>query len=384
MVVLDFLREKGKAPMRLAPYPNPSPRQAKGLLLPFAGLLMALLAACQAAVQTPSLSPTATPSQAPTNLPAATATAAPTPTATITASPSPNVSAAAEFPRTLTDDDGTKITLSSEPQKIISLAPSFTEIVFALGAGARLVGGTDYDDYPPEAIPLPDVATYNGVVTEKVVALQPDLVLAGGNGLTKQADIDRLRQLGFNVLVTYPPTVSAVLDDIKLIGSAIGEDQAAVAMTNTMQQNIDATSQAVASLPKPRVFYEIGYQPDIYAPAPDSFVADMVNLAGGNPITTSDPSVFSIPLEQLVVADPQVIVLGDAAYPGGPCPADVAKRSGWGTMTAVKQSEIRPVDDIVVTRPGPRLADGLALLALAIHPDAQVQPPAGAREICGP
>lgn len=369
--------------MGLAHHPNPSPRKARGFLLPFAGLLLALLAACQTAVQTPSLSPTATPSQARTNPPTASVTAAPTPTATTAAAPSPTPSTAAEFPRTLIDDEGTKIALPGEPQKIISLAPSFTEIVFALGAGDRLVGGTDYDDYPPEAIPLPDVATFNGVVTEKVVDLQPDLVLAGGNGLTKQADIDRLRQLGFNVLVTYPPTVSAVLDDIKLIGSAIGEDQAAAAMTDTMQQSIDTTSQAVASLDKPRVFYEIGYQPDIYAPAPASFVADMVNLAGGDPITTSDASVFSIPLEQLVVADPQVIVLGDAAYPGGPCPADAVKRSGWGSMTAVKQNEIRPVDDIVVTRPGPRLADGLALLALAIHPDAQLQPPAGAREICG-
>jgi iron complex transport system substrate-binding protein len=286
----------------------------------------------------------------------------------------------ASFPLNLIDDEGGTVVLSRPPQRVISLAPSFTEIVFALGAGNRLVGGTDYDDFPPEAVALPDVASYNGVVIEKVVSLTPDLVLAGGNNYTSKADVTRLRELGYQVLVTYPPTVTGVLDDIRLIGTALGADAQAAALTATMQARIDEVTTAVRGKERPKVFYEIGYQPEIYGPAPNSFVADEVNLAGGDPVTTSDPAVFSIALEQLIAANPQVIVLGDAAY--GTCPASVVGRPGWEVMTAVKSNTIRPVDDIVVTRPGPRLAEGLAALALAIHSDAQIKPSTEAKVLC--
>jgi iron complex transport system substrate-binding protein len=326
---------------------TPSPLTAKGFfhVLATVALLAAVLAGC-------SIAAPATPSAAP----------------------------AATFPLTLTDDEGGSVVLASVPQRVISLAPSFTEIVFALGAGDRLVGGTDYDDFPPEAIPLPDVATFNGVVIEKVVSLTPDLVLAGGNNYTSKADVTRLRELGYQVLVTYPPTVSAVLGDIQLIGTALGAESQAAALAATMQTRIDEVTTAVRGKERPKVFYEIGYQPEIYGPAPNSFVADEVNLAGGDPVTTSDPAVFSIALEQLIAANPQVIVLGDAAY--GTCPASVLGRPGWDVMTAVRTNAVRPVDDIVVTRPGPRLAEGLAALALAIHPDAQIKPSTEAKVLC--
>jgi iron complex transport system substrate-binding protein len=100
----------------------------------------------------------------------------------------------------------------------------------------------------------------------------------------------------------------------------------------------------------------------------------MVALAGGDPVTTGDPVAYSIPLEKLVNDDPQIIVLGDAAYEPRICPADVAARPGWGQITAVKDDAIYPVNDLVVTRPGPRIGEGLADLALAIHPDAAIRP----------
>ncbi len=143
-----------------------------------------------------------------------------------------------------------------------------------------------------------------------------------------------------------------------------------------MSSGIDGDLQhisdlAAATTDKPRTLYEIDYGPDLYAPAPDSFVADMVELAGGDAITTGDPSVFSLPLEQLVVADPQVIVLGDALY--GTCPDSIATRPGWADLTAVKAGAIRPVNDTVITRPGPRIAEGLASLTRAIHPELAAQ-----------
>jgi iron complex transport system substrate-binding protein len=146
-------------------------------------------------------------------------------------------------------------------------------------------------------------------------------------------------------------------------------------MAATMQREIDAIAAAVAAdgASRPRVFYELDATKEIYGPADDSFIAEMVALAGGDPITTGSPTVFSIPLETLVVADPEVIVLGDAAY--GVTADQVAQRPGWSAMTAVREGAIRPVDDVVVTRPGPRLAEGLRALALAIDPTVVLPAP---------
>lgn len=288
----------------------------------------------------------------------------------------------AEFPLTVVDDEGTSVTLDAPPERIVSLSPANTEIVFALGAGDRLVGGTSFDDYPAEAVDLPDVATYQGVVTEQVVGLEPDLVLAAGNFFTPPDDVARLRELGYPVIVVYAPDVPAVMADIELIGAAIGAADAATAMTAQMSEQLDAIAAAATETGStPRTFYQIGSEPEIYGPAPESFVADMVALAGGEPITTSDPAVFSIPLEELVTADPEVIVVGDANY--GVCPADVAARPGWGDMTAVVNGDIRPVDDVPVTRPGPRLAQGLASLARAIHPELELPDVPPGPVLCG-
>lgn len=276
--------------------------------------------------------------------------------------------AAGDFPVSVVDDEGTSVLIDDFPERIISLSPAITEVLYALGAGERLVGGTDFDDYPAEAAELPDVATYNGVITEQVVALQPDLVLAAGNFFTPPDDIAVLRDLGFPVVVVYAPDVETVMTDIELIGESIGTSEAAAAMTADLRTRLDAiTAAAAATGTTPRTFYELGAEPEIYAPAPDSFLADMIVRAGGDPVTTGDPAAWSIPLEELVVADPEVIVLGDAAY--GTCPADVAGRAGWGGLTAVVEGDVRAVDDVPITRPGPRLAQGLASLARAIHPE---------------
>lgn len=329
------------------------------------------LSAC--AASTPTIGPTATP------LP--TATAAPTLRLTPTPTTTPAPTTTPVYPLSVTGDDGTAITLAAAPQRVVSLTPATTELAFALGAGGRLKGRTESDDYPPQASAVPAVASYNGVVIEKVVAIDPDLVIAGGNGFTAQADIDRLRSLGYPVLVVYAQDIPGVLADIRLVGRALGEAGPADQLASDMQARIDGITSAISGFGRPRTFYEIGYQPEIYGPAPDSFVADMVSRAGGDPVTTSDPAVFSISLEQLVADDPQLIVLGDAAY--GTCPADVAARPGWGSISAVANDQVVPVDDTIVTRPGPRLGEGLAALALAIHPDAAITPPVGATAYCG-
>jgi iron complex transport system substrate-binding protein len=295
--------------------------------------------------------------------------------AAVSLAQSPSLVAPTKRPATIvTDDAGTQVFVPWDSQRIISLSPANTEIVYALGAGDRLVGGTDADDYPSDAAALPDVVSQTKVLTERIVALEPDLILASGNDLTPQADVDRLRSLGYPVVVVYPQTVDGVLADIRLIGTALGGGAAstAEAVSTAIATDIHhITDLAAATAGRPRTLYEIYYGPDLYAPADDSFIADLVERAGGDAITTGDPTVFSLPLEQLVVADPQVIVLGDALY--GTCPDAVATRAGWADLTAVQAGAIRPVNDTVITRPGPRLADGLASLTRAIHPELSDQ-----------
>lgn len=366
----------------------PSAPSRRGSLL--ARLVLSLGLLLVASACTPSAAPAApsaprspASSSAPASHASPTGSPATSADASTPADPSdaPSPSEAALYPMTLTDDEGTEVALPEEPERVISLSPANTEILFTLGVGDKVVGGTDFDDFPPEAAELPDVATFTGVLIEQVVDLEPDLVIAAGNAFTPPADIDRLRDLGLRVMVVYAEDVPAVLEDIQLIGTAVGAADEAARLTAQMQTRLDAVTAAVGSLDeRPRVFYQIGSEPEIYGPAPDSFVADLIGLAGGEAITTDDPAVFSIPVERLVKADPEVIVVGDAAY--GVCPGQVKARPAWRQMTAVREDAVRAIDDLIVTRPGPRLAEGLAALAVTIHPELELTPPPPPVQYC--
>jgi iron complex transport system substrate-binding protein len=305
---------------------------------------------------------------------------APSPTVATTGVPTPEATDVAAFPATITDDEGTSIALAAEPQKIVSLTPATTEILFALGAGDRVVATDDGSDYPEAAVALPDVAKFDSVDVEKVVALEPDLVVAGGLGFTPVDSIAKLRSLKVPVMVVYAKSVDGVYHDIELLGTATGTADAARTLTTAMRADMTSVSDAVnAEGTKPRVYYEVGYDDvtgAIYAPADDSFLAQMVTLTGADAITTGDPASFEIPLEKLIERDPQIIVLGTNPF-YNPTPAAVMARPGWIAMTAVKNKDVRPVRDIEINRPGPRLPLGLRNLAAAIWPDVTLPAPPG-------
>jgi iron complex transport system substrate-binding protein len=372
---------------------TPSSSTRKGFFhAPVIGIFLALaiLIGCQAgATSTPAVTraPASSTSAtvAPISTPSSTPTSQPTPTQAPTSAPTvaATASVVAAFPMTITDDEGTVTELDAEPQRVVSLTPATTELMFALDRGDKLVARGAFDDYPPEAAALPAVAEFTGVVIEDVVNLDPDLVLAGGNNFNSAEDISRLRDLGMPVIVLYADDLEGVQSDISLVAQAVGAETEADEINESIQARIDEVSTAVAGLDTPRTFYEIGYDSGvIYAPAPESFISDMIGIAGGESINTSDPTVFSMSREELVTADPQVIVLGDSAYPPPICPDSVADRSGWAGITAVTNGDVRPVNDVIVTRPGPRIGEGLAALALAIHPDAEVVAPEPGTDLC--
>jgi len=333
----------------------------------FAALIL-VLAACAGGAASPA--PTASPLAA-----VPTATAAPTPVLTPSPTPAP------AFPTTLTDDEGTAVTLPAEPTKIVSLTPAVTETLFAVGAGDRVVATDDSSDYPAEAKPLPDVVTFGTVDVEKIVALAPDLVIAGGAGFTSAESIAQLRALKIPVLVVSTPSIDGIYKDIELVGSAVGEADAASAVTTKMRADMTAIATAAAAesaktAKPPRVFYDVGYidaTGQIYAPGEGSFLAEMVGMLGVD-VITGDRVTYEIPLEKLISRDPEVIILGVNAF-YSPTPESIAKRPGWSALSAVKSGKVRSVSDTEITRPGPRLATGMRNLALAMYPDL-VLPPA--------
>jgi iron complex transport system substrate-binding protein len=318
------------------------------LRVPFLTLLLLAASACAApgASQTPE--PTASPSVQPT------ATAAPRTT----------------YPLTLTDDAGREVVIPADPQRIVSLAPSNTEIVCALDACDELVGVTDFDDYPRQVTNVDKVVINATVDVEKVVATEPDLILAAGNELTSSQVIEQLADLDLPVIVLYPERLAEIYDEIELVGEALDAQPEAATVVADMRERVAAVESAVKGADQPRTFYEVSiFSGTIYTAGEDSFLASLVETAGGDPIT-GDARSTSIQLEDLVAADPQLILLGDAAYPPPVTPADVAARDGWGQMTAVQEGRIVPMpEDPLITRPGPRIVDGLEALARAIHPE---------------
>ena len=293
------------------------------------------------------------------------------PSATVpSASSAPSAPAHSVYPLTLTDDAGREVTISAAPARIVSLVPSSTEIVCALDACDDLVGVTDFDDYPAQVADVAEVVIGAVVDVEKVIAADPDLILAAGNEATSTAVIDQLTDLGYPVLALYPHDLQGVYDDIALVGEAIDAQGTAEELVTSLKAREAAVVAAVAGAERPRTFYEVGvFEGSIYTAGKDSFLASLISLAGGEPIL-GDAASTAIQLEDLISADPELILLGDASYDASVTVESIAARSGWSDMTAVREGRIVIVlEDLVITRPGPRIVDGLEALARAIHPE---------------
>jgi iron complex transport system substrate-binding protein len=286
----------------------------------------------------------------------------------------PSAAADAAFPVTLTDDAGRDVVLDGPPQRIISLAPSNTEIVCALDACDRIVGVTDFDDYPPDVADVPKIVIQTQVDMERLVAAEPDLVLAAGNELTPSAVIEQIDGLGIPVLVLYPESLAEVYADIELVSQALDRRADADRLVDDMRRRVEAVETAVDGAERPRTLYEIFHsEGTTYTAGEGSFIASLLELAGADPVTGDAEGVLEA--EDLVASDPELILLGTASYDPTIATPEAAlevlrARPGWSELAAVRDGNVIPyLDDIVTTRPGPRIVDGLEALARAIHPD---------------
>ncbi len=322
------------------------------------GMLVLLMTACSAA-------PTATPAPIPTQqpqIPTSTVAAAPTAASTPTASTI-----------TLTDGLNWVVTLSGPAQRVVSLAPSNTEILYAIGAGAQVVGRDDTSDYPSQVASLLTVGGYGGYNTEAIVALHPDLVLAGG--INPPELVASLENLGLKVyFLQNPVKLEDLYINLEKVGKLTGHEDGASALAASLKARVAAVDAKIAIVTThPTVYYELDAT-DTTKPytagraGPTNFVTPLITRAGGVNIGAQMQSEWpQISLEQLLVTNPEFIILGDSAY--GETPDKVAARPGWGELTAVKKEQVYPFDDNLVSRPGPRLVDGLEALAKLLHPE---------------
>lgn len=301
------------------------------------------------------------PAPAPTRAVPTVAQVTPAPTAV---PPTPTAAAPA-FPVTITDDDKRTVTIAAEPKRIVSLVPSMTEVLFALGLGDRVVGNTTFCDYPEEAKSKEKVGEFAKIDLEKVVGLSPDLVLA--TSLHYQTVAPALRERGVTVAVFEATSVEGVLAQILTIGRLTGRTKEAEALVQSMRARLDAVAAKVVQAPKPRVYWELDAL--LYSVGKGSIIDDMITRAGGDNIGRSLAGEWpQFNMEALVAADPEVIFLADHDF--GETAAKVASRAGWSGITAVKQGRIVEIDDInLVSRPGPRIVEAVEYIAKALHPD---------------
>lgn len=289
--------------------------------------------------------------------------AAPAPTEAPTAEPTAE-------PIVLTDGLEREVMLAAPATKIVTLAPSNTEILFALGAGDTLIGRDEFSNYPPEAADVYSIGSlYPSVNAEAVVALKPDLVLAAG--VTNPDDVKKLADLGLTVYSTkFDTTLDDVYEDITNVGTLVGKGAEAEALVADLKARVEAVQTATASADKPLVFYEVdATEPQKpWTVGSGTFIDSLITLAGGANVGASTPDYFQISIEELVAQDPDIIVLGSYTY-GGQTPELVAQRPGWDTLKAVKDNTVYTFDDNLVSRPGPRIVDGLETLAKLFHPD---------------
>ncbi|MBL8063516.1 MAG: ABC transporter substrate-binding protein [Anaerolineales bacterium] len=325
-------------------------------------LLIVMLTACAPAAQTTlEVAPVSPTEAASTEAPATEAAA---------------TEAAVTEPMIFTDGLGREVTLAAPAQRIVTLAPSLTEFVFAVGAGRQLVGRDELVDFPAEALEVASIGSaYGDLNTEVILALEPDLILAAEINTPEQ--VNELEGLGLTVYyLSNVQTYEDLYEQVALIGKMTGHEEEAASLAESLAARVDAVSAAVANVTeKPTVFYEIdGTDPSKpWTTGPGTFMDTMISLAGGVNIggVLNDPYA-QISAEEIVAQDPNIILLGDTLY--GVTIESVGERTGWADLTAVKEGTIFPFDDNLASRPGPRLVDGLEELVKILHPELVMNP----------
>lgn len=270
----------------------------------------------------------------------------------------------------IVDGLGRSVTIDKIPQRIVSLAPSNTEILFALGLGDKVIGVTEYCNYPQEAMTKPKVGGFSNVDIEKVVSIEPDLVLA--THIHGKTVIPALEKLGLTVVALTPGSLNEVLDSITLVGKLTGQSREASKLVNDLRTKIEAVADETQNLSpdqKPRVFYITWHDPLMTA-GTETLADDVISSAGGQNIAYDISGDKAINLETVIHRDPQVIVASVGMGSGEDLPWQyVQTEPRLENTQALFNDRVYKIDGDVIHRPGPRIVDALDQMARFIHPE---------------
>ncbi len=266
---------------------------------------------------------------------------------------------------TITGSYGETVTLHKPAERIVSIAPSITETVFALGKGKLLVGRTDYGDYPAEAASVQSIGSLTDPNIEKIVELKPDIVIASNH--FKKGSADKLRKLSIKVLILKEDkTFDGVYTTIRDVAKITGAEQQGELIIKKMKTTVQAVESAVKGKPRPRVYYVIGFgEYGEYTAGGNTFIGQMITMAGGNNIA-SGLNGWAYSLEKIVAGNPDIIIC--SKY--WDTKKKLMKANGYKDLRAVKEGKVFAIDNNLLDRQGPRLAEGLRKLAEIIHPES--------------
>ena len=303
--------------------------------------------------------------------PAATPVPATATTVPPTATPVPPTATPAACPLSITDSLGRQVTLAELPERVVSLAPSLTEILFAVGAGDQVVGVTEYCNYPEEATTLEQIGGFSAktISVEKIVALKPDLVLAAGG--IHQPIIEALENVKVIVVSVDPVNMDQVFRDIEIVGRLTGHKKEAGQVVAEMKQPIEEVVAIVENIPESErltVFWQIWDEPLMTA-GPGTLPGQIIALAGGiNIFAELSEDWPTVSVEEVLERNPAVI-MGPDSHGDKLTPEIVGGRPGWDQIDAVRNERIYLIQGDIVSRAGPRLAEAVAAVAEALYPD---------------
>lgn len=271
---------------------------------------------------------------------------------------------------TFTDGLGREVKLNGPAQRIVSLAPSNTEILFAIGAGEQVVGRDALSDFPEEAKAATDIGmTFDALNTELIVSLKPDLVLLAEINPSEQ--VKQLEDLGLNVYyLKNPLTLEEMYGNLEIVAQLTGHEEEAATLIESLKARVAAVDEKIAPISSRfSVFYELDATDPAkpFTAGKGTFITQLIERAGGYNIASDLEGYPQMSLEQVVAEDPAFIILGDARY--GVSAETIAQRPGWENLTAVKSGNIHAFNDDLVSRPGPRLVDALEELAKLLRPE---------------
>lgn len=270
----------------------------------------------------------------------------------------------------ITDDLGNKVKLDEAPERIISLAPNTTEMLFAVGLGDRVVGRTTFCDYPEEAMDVETIGSITEPNIEAIVSLEPDLIVA--DGINPMDVVERLKELDMNVVGFYPASVQETFSAMTRLGLVTGNIDESAEVVNDMEKRMDKILDLVEDKEeRPQVFYEIWNDP-LTTAGGDNFIDNMITLAGGENIGAEAGSGWpQFSLEDLIYLDPEVYISTPHSADHQVSKEKILNRDNYEVLTAVQNERVHIINQDMVSRPSPRLIEGLKMLTAAIYPELE-------------